>query len=97
MNELNGAPRANRADHPESAPASPYARVFFGLWIVTVVAIAGFRMEDPAYREQPDQWQRVKSLKSENGWLNVAGLFWFKEGANKAGADPGNEKRDGDH
>ncbi len=58
-----------------------------------MLAVAGFRSEDPAYREQLDQWhrQRVESLKSENGWLNLAGLFWLKEGQNTVGADPGND------
>jgi uncharacterized protein (DUF1684 family) len=34
---------------------------------------------------------RISSLKSENGWLNLAGLFWLKEGKNTFG---GNEKND---
>lgn len=90
--DLPGRP-ADRLSHSELAPISPYALFFFSLWILTVVVIMGFRMEDPTYRQQLDQWhrQRVESLKSENGWLNVAGLFWLKEGANEAGTDPGND------
>jgi uncharacterized protein (DUF1684 family) len=30
-------------------------------------------------------------LKTEDGWLSVAGLFWLKEGENRFGADPSNE------
>lgn len=78
---------------PSNEPFSPYARTFFWLWGLTLLAIAGFRTEDPTYRQYLDQWhrQRVESLKSENGWLNLAGLFWLKEGNNTVGADPGND------
>ena len=74
-------------------PMNPYARAFFVFWGLMLVALVGFRADDPAYREQLDQWhrQRVESLKSENGWLNLVGLFWLKEGKNAVGADPGND------
>lgn len=34
------------------------------------------------YTTEIKQWkeQRLAELKSENGWLNLAGLFWLKEG-----------------
>lgn len=35
--------------------------------------------------------QRVASLKSENGWLNLAGLFRLQEGKNTFGSDPSND------
>jgi uncharacterized protein (DUF1684 family) len=43
---------------------------------------------DPAYVRQLDEWheKRVASLKREDGWLNLAGLFWLKEGDNTAGS-----------
>lgn len=43
---------------------------------------------DPAYVRQLDEWheKRVASLKKEDGWLNLAGLFWLKEGDNTAGS-----------
>lgn len=43
-----------------------------------------------AYVEQIAQWRkdREEKLKTEGGWLSVAGLFWFKEGANTLGASP---------
>lgn len=77
----------------ETGPINPYARAFFGLWALACVVLAGFRPDDTAYREKLDGWhrQRIESLKAENGWLNLAGLFWLNEGANEAGADPGNE------
>ena len=34
---------------------------------------------------------RINSLKSETGWLNLAGLFWLKEGINTFGGDEKND------
>ncbi|SFD16552.1 DUF1684 domain-containing protein [Spirosoma endophyticum] len=84
-------------------PAEPlnlYSGLFFGVWLLAMVASAGFRQaseshaagvrstdDGPAYKAQIDEWhqKRVNSLKSENGWLNLAGLFWLKEGKNSLG------------
>ena len=32
--------------------------------------------------------EREQRLKANDGWLTVAGLFWLKEGENRAGSDP---------
>ena len=41
----------------------------------------------PSFEEQVRTWrmQRDRELRSENGWLTVAGLFWLKEGSNSFG------------
>ncbi len=41
----------------------------------------------PSFEEQVRTWrkERDKELRSENGWLTVAGLFWLKEGSNSFG------------
>ncbi len=46
-----------------------------------------------AYERELEQWKvkRLESLKSEEGWLSLIGLFWFKEGENRFGSDPSNE------
>ncbi len=77
---------------PEQPGNGRYARVFFWFWGIACLALVGFRTDDPAYREQLDQWhrQRLASLKSENGWLNLAGLFWLTDGPNTVGSDLGN-------
>ncbi len=38
------------------------------------------------------QWQndRIESLKSETGWLNLAGLYWLEKGENTVGSDSSN-------
>lgn len=58
-----------------------------------MAASVGFRGDEPAYKAQLEQWHqdRVTSLKSENGWLNLAGLFWLKDGVNTVGGDTGND------
>ena len=34
---------------------------------------------------------RVENLKGESGWLNLAGLFWLKEGKNSIGGASKND------
>ena len=45
-----------------------------------------------AYLKEINRWKekRLARLKSENGWLNLAGLFWLEEGVNTIGSDPSN-------
>src|ERR1044072_2838380 len=46
-----------------------------------------------SYEQELEQWKakRLANLKSEEGWLSLIGLFWFKEGENRFGSDPTNE------
>lgn len=48
---------------------------------------------DTAYRASVEKWRRAyeTSLKSDDGWLTVTGLFWLHEGENKFGSDPLND------
>jgi uncharacterized protein len=45
------------------------------------------------YEVSVQNWrkQREETLKAPTGWLTVAGLFWLKEGENRAGSDPSYE------
>lgn len=47
----------------------------------------------PKYVAEIKEWhsKRIENLKKENGWLNLAGLFWLKEGENKFGSDKSND------
>lgn len=60
--------------------------------LVAVIALAILPVDQAAYRAQIEKWreQREASLKSENGWLTVAGLFWLKDGENTIGTAGGN-------
>ncbi len=48
---------------------------------------------DPEYIKEINDWadQRAANLKKENGWLNLEGLFWLKEGKSTFGTDPTND------
>ena len=54
------------------------------------VSLLAFRSDNP-HEAEIKSWhqKRIESLKAEEGWLNLAGLFWLKEGENTIG---GNEK-----
>jgi uncharacterized protein len=45
-----------------------------------------------SYIKAHEEWResRLERLKSERGWLNLAGLFWLEEGENSFGSDPSN-------
>jgi hypothetical protein len=51
------------------------------------------KIDANVYAKEIGQWQaeRWKSLKSEDGWLTLLGLFWLKEGEQKFGSDAANE------
>lgn len=40
------------------------------------------------YQEEIEQWhqKRIADLKSENGWLNIVGLYWISPGRNTFGS-----------
>ena len=44
----------------------------------------------PGYQDEIVKWRekREATLKAEDGWLSVAGLFWLKDGYNRIGASP---------
>jgi len=50
-------------------------------------------LDIPAYVSEIEAWhnERIKNLKSDNGWLNLAGLFWLKEGVNTFGSEESND------
>lgn len=53
------------------------------------LSIQSFAQSTDAYRASIDSWHRARTenLKKENGWLNLAGLFWLQEGSNSFGSD----------
>ncbi len=48
-----------------------------------------------AHAEEVESWHqsRVNSLNAEDGWLNLAGLFWLEEGNNSFGSGIRNDLR----
>lgn len=59
-------------------------------WLLMVVFLSA---EDRAYHDEIRKWRAdyEDSLKRDNGWLTLAGLFWLKEGDNRFGTGPGND------
>ena len=51
------------------------------------------KKEAATYASEIKAWDesRINTLKSANGWVNLAGLFWLKPGENKFGSEPGSE------
>lgn len=49
--------------------------------------------EGASYVDEVKKWheKRIASLKRENGWLSVSGLFWLKQGENSFGTGPSND------
>lgn len=47
----------------------------------------------PKYLSEVNSWhkKRIENLKKENGWLNLVGLFWLKDGENSFGSAESND------
>jgi len=56
---------------------------------------ADTRPADTALRARTDAWhaQRLQALRAADGWLNLAGLFWLKEGVNTYGSGRADDLR----
>ncbi|MET0243400.1 MAG: DUF1684 domain-containing protein [Flavitalea sp.] len=61
--------------------------IIFAL-IALVNGSASAQESGAAYVKSLDEWhaKRIESLKSENGWLNLEGLFWLEQGSNSFGS-----------
>lgn len=73
---------------PSPQKPSAYANLLILFWFLALGGSVAFRrLDDPAYRTRLDHWhqQRIAELKKESGWLNLAGLYWLKEGVNTVG------------
>jgi len=67
--------------------------VRFTALVLFVGCLTAFRpADDPAYKAETDAWhqRRLNALRSETGWLNLAGLYWLQEGVNTVGSAAGN-------
>jgi uncharacterized protein (DUF1684 family) len=66
-----------------------------GRWVMTITLTAaalGAPAADSVYHAKIGKWrqQREARLKTDDGWLAVAGLFWLDEGMNRFGSGPRN-------
>ena len=61
--------------------------------VILAQPATGEESEPARYESALAEWRadRVASLKGPDGWLNLAGLYWLKGGANSFGAAAGND------
>jgi uncharacterized protein (DUF1684 family) len=61
--------------------------------LVIAIAFTSNAYAQDTYLAGIDKWhkEREEGLKKENGWLNLAGLFWLKPGKNYFGSDAAND------
>ena len=71
-----------------SAPRHAYA-LCAALLLLASCARAPERAAQVSHAEDVERWkaERLASLKGEDGWLSLVGLYWLKEGENKFGSD----------
>ncbi|MCH7396983.1 DUF1684 domain-containing protein [Belliella sp. DSM 107340] len=71
-----------------------------GLFILTFIISScqkekelHYPISEEAHLEEIENWynNRIESLKSENGWLNLIGLYWFEQDTNRLGTEEGFE------
>jgi len=60
----------------------------FGILLALCLCFAISAEAQSDYAKEVEKWrsEREAKLKTETGWLTVAGLFWLKEGVNTVGA-----------
>jgi uncharacterized protein (DUF1684 family) len=60
---------------------------FAFIFLLLVAGVAAIAQGTTAYQKEVDNWhrQRIQNLKADDGWLNLAGLFWLKDGINSFG------------
>ena len=64
----------------------------FLIFFIFLISFTAFS-QDSTYEKEIEAFRktRLDSLKHENGWLNLAGLFWLKDGVNTIGSDSKND------
>ena len=58
--------------------------------VIGFLALVAAAPDASSYRAEIEAWRakRLASLKREDGWLTLVGLFWLQEGNNRIGTDP---------
>ena len=66
----------------------------FAVLLTLIVSMdSATALGDDRYQREVEQWrhQREASLKADDGWLTVSGLFWLRPGETRIGSDPSND------
>jgi hypothetical protein len=66
---------------------------FFGILLFSGCSNSNSKQEKTHYKNKIKEWRkkRLKNLKSDDGWLNLAGLYWLEQGENTIGSDSSND------
>lgn len=66
---------------------------FFGILLFSGCSNFSKQKQNSKYKNEIQEWRkkRLKNLKSEDGWLNLAGLYWLEKGKNTIGSDSSND------
>jgi uncharacterized protein (DUF1684 family) len=69
-----------------------YSALFF-LICMMIVFLSMAQQSNKEYKKEIERWdaERLESVKSPTGWVNLAGLFWLKNGKNNFGSASTNE------
>jgi uncharacterized protein len=61
--------------------------------VAVLMLVGGAALGSGSYETEVAEWRqtREENLKSDTGWLNVAGLFWLKQGQNTVGSAESNQ------
>ncbi|HMN23912.1 MAG TPA: hypothetical protein PKE38_05400 [Ignavibacteriaceae bacterium] len=62
-------------------------------FLIFVLACTQKPTADPNYVKEINEWdaKRVNRLKADDGWLNLAGRFWLKQGESTFGSAKDND------
>ena len=73
---------------PSILPKRPFAAS--ALLCLAICAALAAAAVDPAYQASVEKWRQdyAATLRADDGWLTVTGLFWLHEGDNRFGSDP---------
>lgn len=60
------------------------------LFLLLLLAAGPSSLDPAAHRRDIEAWRarRIESLRRDDGWLSLVGLFWLEPGANSVGSDP---------
>lgn len=63
------------------------------IFMIIIYSCGNKKSVSQEYLNEINNWhsKRIQNLKKENGWLNLIGLFWIKEGENTFGSDKSND------
>jgi uncharacterized protein len=63
----------------------------FALALLVLLTVSTGFGQKADYKDEVEKWRAAyeSKLKSETGWLSLAGLFWLNEGKNTIGRGPG--------